>query len=474
LAIRTRLTLWYIGLLTAILVTFSLLVYGVLAYNLTAQVDRTLLDRAQQVGASIIAENDPVSILTSGGVNLPPVDIFASPTVYIQVIQADGSVAQRSQNLGNARLPLDEGMLRANRHRQDAFKTLVVNGTRLRLYSVPVTVGDKVIGAVQVGEPLREVDATLRQVGLLLILGSAVTLLVASLVGILLARAALRSIDELTQTAQRIARTRDLGQRIPVAYSYDEVGRLATTFNEMLDRLDGLFQAQLRLGADVSHELRTPLTTIRGNVDLLRRGAADDPEARDEALQAIETETARMSRIVADLLFLAQADAGLQLELGLVELDTLVLDVYRQAKLMANGVKVHLGHEDQAVVSGDADRLKQLMLNLVDNALKYTPAGGEVRLSLYHEQGWVRVSVQDTGPGIPPEDLPHIFERFYRVGKERVPGMEGTGLGLSIAKWLAEAHGGKLTVESKVGRGSTFTLWLPELRSQAEGPGNEP
>jgi len=172
-----------------------------------------------------------------------------------------------------------------------------------------------------------------------------------------------------------------------------------------------------------------------------------------------------MNRLVADLLLLAQADAGMKLEKQPVELDTLILQVYRQAQLMATShalgnerVAIRLGHEDQAIVEGDPDRLKQLLLNLIDNALKYTPGGGSVTLSLYHDRDWVRVSVVDTGVGIPTDALPHIFDRFYRAQRN---GRKGAGLGLSIARWIAEAHGGGLTVESQVGKGSTFTLWLP-------------
>jgi two-component system OmpR family sensor kinase len=468
LSIRTRLTLWYIGLLAAILIAFALLLYAFLVYNLRAEVDQTLQTRAQQVAASLQAENDPLSIMLLGLVTLPPIDVFSSPGVYVQVLRTDGSIARRSANLEDQYLPIDQEVFERNLHGGPVLYTLQINQVRLRIFSAPLTVAGQIIGAVQVGQSLYEVDSTLRTVRLLLIGGIAATLLLAALVGAFLARTALRPIDRIAQTALRISRAEDLSQRLARTGPQDEVGRLAATFNEMLGRLEELFTTQQRLVADVSHELRTPLTTIRGNIDLLRRGAAEDSKARRETLEAIEGEVTRMSRMVADLLLLAQADAGIELENKPVELDTLLLEVYRQGQLMADGVEVKLGHEDQAVVMGDADRLKQLLLNLVDNAIKYTPAGGEVRLSLYHEQGWVQVAVSDTGMGIPPEDLPHIFERFYFTDKARR--RWGTGLGLSIAKWIAEAHGGHLTVESEVGKGSTFTVWLRPTTAITKGP----
>jgi signal transduction histidine kinase len=410
------------------------------------EVDRALWDRAAQVGAVIATQNDPLTVVRTGLIDLPPLDVFTTPAVYIQVTRGDGSVARQSQNLGEQRLPLDADLLAINMRNQPALKTIVVeNGRRLRMVSVPISVAGEVIGAVQVGQPLIEVDAT----------G----------VGLLMSWLALRPIDRITQTAGQIARAQDLGRRLPVPTADDEVGRLVSTFNAMLERLDRLFQAQQRLGADVSHELRTPLTTIRGNVDLLRRGAADDPIERAAALDAIEGEVDHMNRLVADLLLLAQAEAGMQLQKQLVELDTLILEVYRQAQLMSatrfpagEGVTIRLGHEDQAIVEGDPDRLKQLLLNLIDNALKYTPEGGTATISLYRDPEWVRVSVEDTGVGIPPDVLPHIFDRFYRAQRE---GRAGVGLGLSIAHWIAEVHGGRLTVESEVGQGTTFTVWLP-------------
>ncbi len=179
-----------------------------------------------------------------------------------------------------------------------------------------------------------------------------------------------------------------------------------------------------------------------------------------------------MQRLVTDLLLLAQADAGVQIQKQIVELDTLLLDVFRQARLTTTSVKVSLGGEDQAQVIGDPDRLKQLFLNLMDNAIKYTPSGGQVTLAFAREGDWVRVSVADTGVGIPAQDLPRVFDRFYRVDKARArdassfdlrsgPSGGGTGLGLSIAKWIVDQHGGRISAQSQVGKGSTFTVWLP-------------
>jgi signal transduction histidine kinase len=288
------------------------------------------------------------------------------------------------------------------------------------------------------------------------------------MVGAFLAWTALRPIDKINQTANRIVSAQDLKQRLPATKTHDEIGRLTNTINRMLERLDNFFQAQVRLSADVSHELRTPLTAIRGNIDLLRRGATDDPMELNEALAIIDSELDRMSRIVNDLLLLSQADAGLSLRMSNVELDTIILEVYRQAQISANGVNIQLGHEDQAIVYGDADRLKQLLINLVSNALKHTPPGGEITISLYRDAEWVRVIVADTGRGIAPTALPHIFERFYQAEDAS---QNGTGLGLSIAQWIANAHGGQITVASELNQGSTFTLWLPREANQTAEEG---
>jgi signal transduction histidine kinase len=228
--------------------------------------------------------------------------------------------------------------------------------------------------------------------------------------------------------------------------------------------------------ADVSHELRTPLTTVRGNIDLLRRmGGADLA-----SLNAIQDEADRMVRLVGDLLMLARADAGrLPIAHEIVEIDAVLVEVAQQARLLG-GDRLYIDVEcppldygEPLTVLGDIDRLKQLLLNLSDNAIKHTPDGGRVSLCLAQSDGWVRLTVADTGTGIPPEDLPHIFDRFYRAEKSRwrkpatnqdSPGI-GAGLGLSIARWIAEAHNGRIEVQSELGKGSAFHVWLPLAES---------
>jgi two-component system OmpR family sensor kinase len=458
-SIRLRLTIWYVGLLAGLLIGFDLLVYSVLAYGLDQEAERTVRDRAELVTRSIKQENDPLSLLLSGLVTLPPIDPFTSADVYVQIVRRDASIARQSNNLGTEKLPVSAMDLAQALRGAEVKREVMVGSSRLLVLSEPLLIGGQIVGMVQVAQSLREVDTTLRLTAYLLLLTSGAVLLVASVTGFGLAGSALEPIDRIRRSALNISRTRDLQQRLEVT-GQDEVGLLAATFNEMLGRLETLFKTQERFVADVSHELRTPLTTIRGNIDLLKRSSPGDPAATQESLQVIESETSRMTRLASDLLLLAQADAGIQLHLTAVELDTLLLDVYRQTRLMAHDQEVKLGAEDQAVVWGDEDRLRQLLLNLTDNAVKYTPVGGEITLSLFREPEWTRVVIQDTGIGISAAELPHIFERFYRVDRARSGGRAGTGLGLSIAQWIAEAHGGHITVESEEGRGSTFTLWL--------------
>ena len=453
MSIRTRLTLWYTVILTLFIVGFGAIVYTVLAFNLTAGLDRTLSNTAGQV----ISGSRVRSFLDVQVITMPELNVFGS-NVYIEAIQQNGQIARKSFNLQQFSEVLDKGGLEwADSRHQPITRNVLTGGARLRVLTVPLLVDDQLAGYLQVGALRDPVDNALGLLLVVLIVGGLGAIVASSIVGRLLAAQALRPMDTITQTALAISRADDLDKRIPQVGPQDEVGRLAQTFNIMLDRLERLFRAQQRFIADISHELRTPLTTIRGNVDLMRRmDCLDRP-----SLDAIQAESDRVIRLVGDLLLLAQADAGQTIRREKVELDTVMLEVFRQTRPLAEGIELIIGEEDQAVILGDADRIKQLMINLVDNAIKYTPQGGRVTLGLRHTEREAVLTVADTGMGIPAEDLAHIFERFYRVDKARSRTAGGTGLGLSIVQWIAQAHGGRIDVQSEIGKGTTFTVRLP-------------
>lgn len=485
MTIRLRLTLWYTALLGTTLILFSVIVYYSLATTLRVQIEQSAANQANSV-ANALTQQLQLNVLiirnNPTGVFFPEVELFAS-SAGIQVTDLKGDILKRSASLGEMEIPNYQQALPAVSAGESYlyYTTPTGPGPTFLVYSVPLRVNDVIIGAVQVIQPVATVATALTQVSRYLFLGTAISLIVAAIVGAFLARRALAPIDTITNTAGNITRARDLGERIQIADSASEVGRLAATFNDMLDRIQQLFLAQERLIGDVSHELRTPLTTIQGNVELLQRMAAapvaeSNPRAKelntlfDETLGEVQAEAERMNKMIGDLLLLAQADSGgLQLQMSPVEMDTLLLDVYRQTRRLADhykgpgGLEVRLGSEDQALVRGDRDKLRQVVLNLAENAVKYTPDGGMVTLGLEHDDGWVKVYVADTGLGVSEEQQQLIFERFYRTDKVRSREMGGSGLGLSIAQSIALAHQGKITVDSELGKGSTFTLWLPEL-----------
>ncbi len=464
MSIRLRLTLWNIAFLASALIFFGIATYFLLARLALQGVDEALQQRADNVGAT-------VGFTRVGQVVIPPAEAFAWDDTYVQILRPNGQIMTRSDNLRNRQLPIDDSMLLDNLRGQARYVSTLVDGYPMRLYSAPVPPpqGGRPVAIVQVARLTSGIDATLRSLRFILVFGILVTLIVAAVVSAMIIRRGLRPITDITALADQIQRAEDTHRRIEYVGPNDEVGRLAATFNGMLERIQRAFEAQQRFLADASHSLRTPLTAIQGNVELLLAGVPDPAEQR-VALEAVRKETRRLSRVVGDLLLLAQADAGQGFQHAPVEMTTLVLEVYQQAKTLAGGVTVSLGNLDVAMVAGDPDRLKEVILNLVDNAIKYTPDGGQVRLSLDADPSWVRVEIADTGLGIAPEHLPHIFERFYRVpdARPRAGRPGGTGLGLPIAKWVVESHGGQITVESERGKGSTFTVWLPAAPEEWE------
>jgi signal transduction histidine kinase len=291
--------------------------------------------------------------------------------------------------------------------------------------------------------------------------------LVAFGAGWLLADAALRPIDRITQTAQAIGAERDFSRRVAYRGPDDEVGRLATTLNAMLTELHATYrqvaqalQAQRRFVGDASHELRTPLTTIRGNLELLRRDPPIDDLDRAAALDDTIGEAERLARLVNDLLALARSDAGQRPAVGAVALAPLLEEVCRQARQLAPDRRVEAALSPAAAIAS-RDLLKQVLLSLVDNAIQHTRPGGAIGIDVQSGDTQVAISVRDQGPGIAPKQLPRVFERFYRGDSARTAG--GAGLGLAIARALVEAQGGSIDAESRPDGGSVFTVRL--LRS---------
>lgn len=473
MSIRLRLTLWYSFALISLLVVIGFVAVNTFAATLRANVDRALDENALQViqASSVIA--DPTQLGTIA-VEVPvEADVFQASGLYLVVVNLEGEVFRKSRTVAGYIDPLDpEGIVE---NATIAYRDVTIGPANLRVLSFPIftPTTQELLGYLQIGINVNANNEAIAQLTQILFLVGSVGVILAGIVGALLARQALRPIAIMTETAIAITDADDLGRRIPVPRTRDEVGQLANTFNRMLGRLERLFRLQQRFTTDVSHELRTPLTTIRGNLDLMRRTRVCD----DVSLDAMQSETERMTRLVGDLLLLAQADTGHTLRREPVSLDTLMLDVYRQMKLISNGVDVRIGEEDIITVMGDPDRLKQVVLNLADNAIRYTPAGGRVTLSLRQEDTWALLSVTDTGPGIAAEHLDHIFERFYRADRARSRRDahaddafgSGSGLGLSIVQWIIDNHGGRIDVQSKVGEGSTFTVYLPQANSKSSG-----
>ncbi|MGH2542444.1 MAG: sensor histidine kinase [Ardenticatenaceae bacterium] len=473
MSIRLRLSLWYIALLAGTLVLFGGALYGGVRYSLYNEVHRSLQQSADAATKSLqlVMESRAQAVLegnvdSAPRIEPPPLDVFAVGDIYVELRLANGVWAKASRNLGGRRLPVSAAALERASMGESYVTRTYFDDEPIQLLVQPINFEEHIVYVVAVGRSLADIDSSLRWLFIFIVSGVLLTLMLAALLGAWLAERAIEPVDAVTQAALRISRAEDLSRRLPVYQPMDEIGRLIAAFNEMLGRLDDVFRDQQRFVADVSHELRTPLTALQGNIELLERGALDDPQERQAALQTIESEVARLNRLVSDLLLLARADGGEKLTREPVELDTLLLEAFRQARLLAKAsgqpVRVRLGHEDQATVLGDPDRLRQLLLNLVDNAIKYTQEG-EVLLSLWKDagKGEVRISVQDTGLGIPADAIPMLFRRFYRADKARSRKLGGTGLGLAIVQWIVNAHGGAITVASQEGKGSTFTVTLP-------------
>lgn len=450
MSLRIRFALFYTVLVGCTLAIVGTATYKFLRYGLLSEIERDVLRRATVFAAS--NSTAPYSL-----------DVFATPDTFLQVVDAAGAPIASSGNLGGRVLPLSKTA------RAGQVVEARVGGRPLYLTATPL-VGDRFVivarSPVTIYGALRELRTLL-----LLIIGSA--LILTGTLGWLFARTAVGPIGRVVEAAEAVTAGRNLHQRVVYRGPPDEIGRLAATFNGMLAELEGTYRAlddsnqRLRqFLADCAHELRAPLTLIHSNLDLLAKVGDRDPAFHAQALGDIRAETQRMARMITQLLILSRADAGAHLSAETIDLADVVADACRQEQGTMGAVQLintALVGLQNIVVAGNADYLKQLFLILIDNAAKYSAPGGEVEVAGAVDDGQVRITVSDRGSGIAPEDLPHIFDRFYR-GKNAV-GTTGTGLGLAIAHWVVEQHGGRIEVTSTLGQGSTFSVILPIVRA---------
>ncbi len=460
--IRVRLTLWYVLLLAAVLLIFSGALYLALRITLYDDLDDILRSSAALIANTL--EVDAQGRLTAGpGQSV----LWNNPKRgehFWRVLDPSGQVMEQAgvQDMGG--LPVDPAVMAAAMAGQEVVQTVRAGGDPVRVYTAPVYHGGQIIGVVQEGISLDDVHKTLAIFRWILILALPVTLALASVGGLFLASRALRPVDHITRTAQSIS-ARGLSQRLNLNLPDDELGRLACTFDAMIARLDGAFRRQRRFTADASHELRTPLTIIKGDLSLAL-ARPRDAAYYHRVLTEIDEEVDQMSRLVERLLTLARADAeGVSLHRQTVDLSVLLADLTEQTRPLAEakGLALTAQIAPGLTASVDPDAVTQIVLNLLDNAIKYT-ASGRVRLSARRTgpgNDEIRIAISDSGPGIPAEHLPHVFDRFYRVDRARSRELGGAGLGLAIARELAHAHGGDVTVHSVAGEGSTFTARLP-------------
>jgi heavy metal sensor kinase len=460
MTLRVRLTLLYSLTVGGILLLLGTAIYITVSVTLTRQIDAALL----RVITTILedARASRIGKLELGSLAGLDQDI----DIYVQYWNADNELESASINASLFKRSMDDAGLQAY---HPVFRNITFGSANWRVLTVPLIVSgqDRKVGTLQAGMNLSIVEQTQQVLLTVLIVGCLIAMLVAALAGWFSIRQALSPLKTVTNTALQITRADDLSRRIPYSGPpEDEVGQLIIAFNQTLGRLENLFNTQKRFLADVGHELRTPLTVIKGNVDLMRRMNCSD----DESLGSIESEVDRLTRLVGDLLLLAQAESGkLPLAMQTVELDTILLEVLQQMKVLARDrLSLKLADIDQVIVCGDQDRLKQVLVNLISNAIKYTPNGGEVIVGLGKTESQACLTVSDNGSGIPVEDMPHIFERFYRGEKSRTRSKDGKGygLGLSIAYWIVRNHNGYIEVAPRQPKGTTFTVWLP----LAQGP----
>ena len=457
-SIRTRLTLWYTSLLAMTFVILGLIAYGLVSYTLHKETDSALRSVANALAERNEARTQPA---------FPPeVDeifrrFFGFPPMgpYFEWLNP-----QKEQGPEEPNAPPLTPQARQNALRGlatfETFKGL--QPYPVRVLTWPVVSSGRVVAIVRVGMSEMGLEKTMSTFLLIMAALFPLALALAGGGGWFLAHRALLPVDRMTQAARKIG-AGQLHARLEIAGAHDELDRLAETLNEMLSRLEAAFTEMRQFTADASHELQTPLTILRGEVEIALRSERS-PEEYVEVMKSALEEIERISLLVEGLLLLARSDAGvLKMDRKPLDLMMLVEDALGRLDHLARArsVALSLGPVEPLEVQGDFGHLRRLVFNLADNAIKYTPPGGTIKVSIERSGYWACLAVQDTGIGIPIEEQQKVFQRFYRSAEARSGGQGGSGLGLAIVKSIAEGHGGRVEVESAPGKGSTFRVYLP-------------
>jgi heavy metal sensor kinase len=445
---RFRLTAWYLGFFALLFALFSIFLYGVLGRSLQARLDETLLAETNTLEALFRDEVEEVH----GDVPKAASEVVGDMRVRntIGIFSESAMLASNGEigDIPGLRDAAEGARIVPPAHARAAVRPTTIRGARFYIVAI---------------ESLDGIGANLEAVRRILLFGLPLVLAMAGIGGYLLASRSLRPLEWMAEQAHRISGN-NLHLRLEVGNAVEELEVLTSSFNELLARLDQSFEAMRRFVADASHELRTPLAVIRGEADVALSHERNSAEYR-ESLAVILDESRRLSRLVDDLLNLARADGGrVKLQIREFYFNDLLAECCRsvQALATARSIVVECRTGGDIPFSGDEELLRRLVINLLDNAIRYTPAGGRVTATLDAEERGVRLRISDTGIGIPPEAVPHVFERFFRADKARSRADGGFGLGLSIVKWIAESHNGAVELDSRPAEGSTFTVTLPK------------
>jgi heavy metal sensor kinase len=483
-SMRAQLTLWYTGVLALVLVISAVATYAYLASAARQRTDQSLADTASSLVSNFVTEsNDEEQSGESAAAEVTRDFQFGDrQSIFFddtgRVVAASnaptGPTGKRHWPDLHALAGSLSALVQRGPQEGHAYATVSVRREEIRAFAAPVKSRGKLYTVV-IAQSLHDQDETLEQARHAFYLAIPLALLVASLGGYFLARKSLAPVITMGERAARIGAS-NLNERLPVNGSRNELSRLALIFNELLARLDLSFEQQRRFMADASHELRTPVAIVCGESEVALSQPARGPEEYRESLAIVHDEGRRLTRIVEDLFMLARADAGqYQSDATNFYLDETIGECVRALRSLAaqHGLEIHYQDAgDELLFRGDEGLIRRMLLNLLDNAIKYTPDGGRIEVALTQDATRYHVRITDTGRGIPAAAQPHIFERFYRADQARSHNVEksgssGAGLGLSIANWSAEIHGGQITLERSDQRGSTFLISLPKQSATA-------